>query len=118
VVNVVEPRRGSIYFVDFEPVRGSEQGRIRPALVIQNDVGNQSSSTTIVAAVTSRMPSRRYPFHVWLPEDVLPKPSLVMCEQIRTVAVERFTSGPVAVCSPELMREVDRALVRSLGIEL
>lgn len=115
---MVEPKRGNIYFVDFEPVRGSEQGRVRPALVIQNDVGNEASSTTVVAAITSRLPSRRYPFHVWLPEDLLPKPSIVMCEQLRTVSRERFISGAIAACSPELMREVDRALVRSLGIEL
>lgn len=111
------PRRGCFYFVDLDPVRGSEQGRVRPALVIQNDAGNQASSTTIVAAVTSKLPSRHYPFHVWLPEGLLPKPSIVMCEQIRTVAIERFTSEAIAECPAHLMAEVDQALLRSLSIQ-
>jgi len=111
------PRRGGVYYVDFDPVRGSEQGKVRPALVIQNDVGNESSSTTIVAAITSRLPSRRYPFHVWLPEEFLPKPSVVMCEQIRTVSTERVVSAVIAHCPPDIMAEVDEALMRSLGID-
>ena len=114
----VVPRRGCFYFIDFEPVRGSEQGKVRPALVIQNDVGNRSSSTTIVAAVTSKLPSQRYPFHVWLPEHLLPKPSIVLCEQIRTVAIERFASGVIAECSADLMAQVERALLRSLGVDV
>lgn len=114
---MVTPRRGSIYYVDFDPVGGSEQGRLRPALVVQNDVGNQASSTSIVAAITSRVPSRRYPFHVWLPDGLLHRPSVVMCEQIRTVAIERFSSEAIAECPPDLMIEVNEALMRSLGID-
>ena len=109
-------RRGSIYWVDFEPVRESEQGKLRPALVIQNDVGNEFSSTTIVAPISSRLPARVYPFHVWLPEGILESPGIIMCEQIRTVAIERFTSGAVAACSEDLMRQVDEALRHSLTL--
>ena len=111
-------RRGGIYYVDFEPVRGSEQGMVRPALVVQNDVGNAASGTTIVAAITSRIPTRRYPFHVWLPEGLLPKPSVVMCEQLRTVSRERFVSEAIAHCDARLMHQVDAALLVSLGIAL
>jgi mRNA interferase MazF len=118
VVAAIVPSRGSIYYIDFEPVRGSEEGKVRPALVVQNDVGNQASSTTIVAAITSRIPSQAYPFHVRLPDGFLSKPSVVMCEQLRTVAIQRFTSNAIAECPLRVMDEVDKALLRSLGIGL
>src|SRR6266704_1836256 len=57
-------RRGEIYWVEYDPMKGSEQGGLRPALVVQNDTGNASSPTTVVAAMTRRIPSRRYPFSV------------------------------------------------------
>jgi mRNA interferase MazF len=117
MVSTTAPRRGCIYLVDFDPVRGSEQGKVRPALVVQNDVGNRASSTTIVAAITSARPSRRYPFHVWLPNGMLAKPSIVMCEQLRTIATEQIVSDAIAECSPELMGRVAAALVRSLAIK-
>lgn len=116
MVEAVSPRRGEIYYVDFEPVVGSEQGKTRPALVIQNDVGNQYSSTTIVCVVSSVRREKKYPFHVWLPDGLLSKPSVVMCEQIRTVSLARFKSGRLAVCGPDILQEVDRALRHSLQL--
>jgi mRNA interferase MazF len=113
---VLRPSRGSIYWVDFDPVRGSEQGKTRPALVIQNNVGNLTSTTTIVACITSQLPRKRYPFHVWLPAELLGKPSVVLCEQIRTVSLERFDDQELATCPDDLMKEVEEAIRVSLDL--
>jgi mRNA interferase MazF len=109
-------RRGEVYWVDFGDGVGSEQSGVRPALVIQNDVGNALSPTTIVATITSRVMRKRYPFHVPLDECILPKTGTVLCEQLRTVDTRRVTGEPIAHLSPELMAEVGQALRRSLGI--
>ena len=102
--------------VDFDPAQGSEQGGRRPALVIQNDLGNLASTVTIVAALTSKVPSRRYPFHVRVPGDLLPRPCVVLCNQIRTVAKERLEGPPMAELPADVMGEVDAALVSQLGL--
>jgi mRNA interferase MazF len=115
LVAVLRPNRGSIYWVDFDPVRGSEEGKSRPALVIQNNVGNLTSTTTIVVCITSRLPKKRYPFHVWLPASVLGKPSVILCEQIRTVSLERFGATELAMCPEDIMGEVEQAIRVSLG---
>src|SRR4051812_9815776 len=83
--------RGEIYWIDWSPARGSEQAGIRPALVVQNDVGNRSSTTTIVAAVTSRF-DRIYPFMVQLEpaETGLTVPSVVNLSQLLTIAQGRL----------------------------
>lgn len=112
---VSAPLRGQVYQVTFNPARGSEQAGVRPALIVQNNVGNRSSSTTIVAAVTSRLPSKPYPFEVRLPDGLLPKPSVVKCDQLLTVSLGRL-GRLVAVLSEDDMRQVDEALLRSLGI--
>jgi mRNA interferase MazF len=112
---VSEPRRGQIYWVDFTPARGSEQAGIRPALVVQNDIGNRASSTTIVAAVTSRLPSADYPFLVRLPDGLLPKRSVVKCDQLMTVTKQRL-GDLLATLPPDLMARVDDALLVSLGV--
>lgn len=109
-------RRGGIHWVDWSPGRGSEQSGRRPALVVQNDVGNRLGSTTIVAAITSRAMSKRYPFHVPLPPGTLPKPSTVMCEQLMTVSVTRLSEDPATTLDVAVMDEVDEALRRSLGL--
>jgi mRNA interferase MazF len=112
---VSEPRRGQVYWVDFSPGRGSEQAGVRPALVIQNDIGNRASTTTIVAAVTSRLPSADYPFLVRLPDGLLPKPSVVKCDQLMTIAKPRL--GKLLATVPAgLMTRVDEALLVSLGV--
>jgi len=110
------PRRGDIYWVDFDPARGSEQAGMRPALVIQNDVGNANAPTTIVAVITSRQMRRRYPFHVLLPDGLLPKRSTVKCEQLLTIDQTRLVGAPVAHLGAALMAEVDDALRCSLGL--
>jgi mRNA interferase MazF len=109
-------RRGEVYWIDFSSARGSEQGGHRPALVIQNDVGNRFSPTTIVAAMTSRVADREYPTEVRLPDEVFGKPSVVLCGQLLTIAQERLSARPVTRLDEALMARVDRALARSLGI--
>ncbi len=109
-------RRGEIYYVDWSPSRGSEQSGARPALIIQNDVGNQFSSTTIVAAVSTQQ-RRPYPFHVTISaqESGLPQDSVVKCEQVQTVDQTRL--GRLAgTLSVERMLQVNLALKRSLGL--
>lgn len=111
-----EIRRGEIWWVDFEPVRGSEQGGIRPALVLQNDTGNRASPTTIVAAITSQY-RRVYPFHVEITPDEsgLDRLSLVLLEQLRTIDRSRLVRQ-TGQLSPARMLNVERAIKRSLGM--
>ena len=109
-------RRGFIYLVDFDSVAGSGVGKRRPALVVQNDQGNAVGSTTIVVSLSSHLPSRLYPFHVALPEEVLGRAGIVMCEQLRTVEVERLDREPLAQCPSEVMEQVEEALRHSLGL--
>jgi mRNA interferase MazF len=112
---VSEPRRGQVYWVDFSPGRGSEQAGVRPALVVQNDIGNRAAATTIVAAVTSRVPPSEYPFLVRLPDGLLPNPSVVKCDQLMTVTKPRL-GRLLATVPPEVMARVDDALLISLGV--
>ncbi|HHK67049.1 PemK family transcriptional regulator [Candidatus Acetothermia bacterium] len=108
--------RGDIYLADLSPVRGHEQGGLRPVLVIQNDVGNEHSSTTIVAAITSRT-KRRMPVHVTVSaeESGLPRDSIILLEQIRTIDKERLVKK-LGRLAKERMEEVNRALQRSLDL--
>jgi len=111
-----EIRRGDIWWVEFDPVRGSEQGGARPALVLQNNTGNRTSSVTIVAAITSQF-RRAYPFHVAVTPDEsgLDRPSLILLNQIRTVDRARLIRW-IGQLSPERMLDVERAIKRSLGM--
>lgn len=111
------PRRGEIYYVDWSPGRGSEQAGIRPALIIQNDVGNQYSPTTIVTAISTQQP-RGYRFQVAITaqESGLPRDSVVKCEQVQTIDQTRL-GHLIGILSMDKMREVDEALHRSLGLE-
>ena len=92
--------RGEIYWVEFDPVKGNEQGGLRPALVVQNDTGNRFSSTTVVAAITGTIPPTRYPFVVVIePEESgLRERSIVNCSQVATIqssgAASRFRPPP------------------------
>ena len=91
-VNRVIIRRGDIYYADLRPVVGSEQGGIRPVLVIQNDIGNRHSPTVIVAAITSRMNKAKLPTHVELDSnrcDIV-KDSVILLEQLRTIDKKRL----------------------------
>jgi mRNA interferase MazF len=109
------PKRGCIHLVDLN-AESAGQPKKRPMLVVQNDQGNQTGATTIVVALTSVMPSRLFPFHVHLPADVLGKPGVILCEQIKTVSIDRVEGYVLAECSPEIMRQVDEALKLSLGL--
>lgn len=109
-------RRGQIYRADLDPVRGSEQGGVRPVLIVQNDLGNQSSPTVIVVPLTSRPKRLRQPTHVLIdpPEGGLTLPSQALCEQVRTLEKTRLTAYLGEISLPTL-RRVDGALRRALG---
>lgn len=79
--------RGEIYWVEFDPIKGSEQGGLRPAVIVQNDVGNRFSPTTVVAAITRSIPPKPYPFVVIIDaeESGLPHRSVVNCSQLATI---------------------------------
>jgi mRNA interferase MazF len=110
------PRRGDVWMVDFSPGRGSEQRGLRPALVIQNDVGNRYAATTILAAITTTL--KPYPVTVVLKkgEGGLPRPSMVNLAQLLTVDRERLLRR-VGALSPERMAEVNAAIVVSLAVD-
>ena len=122
-------RRGEIYWVEFDPVKGSGQGGLRPALVIQNDVGNRYSSTTVVVAITRTMPPKPFPFIVVIePEESgLSARSAINCSQMATIqqagALSRLrpprdetTIQPIGRLNQEKMFEVDNALKFNLAL--
>ena len=108
-------RRGDIYVANLDPVSGSEQGGVRPVLVIQNDVGNKFSPTVIVAALTSRSGKNRLATHVKLNLPTLEHESIVLLEQIKTIDKKRLFEyiGQVTV---EDMEKIEYALQVSLGL--
>lgn len=108
-------KRGEVYFADLSPVKGSEQGGIRPVLVVQNDVGNKYSPTIIAAAITSKLEKAKLPTHIELGEENgLPKNSIVLLEQIRTLDKRRLKER-VCELSSIKMAEINQALLVSLG---
>ena len=110
-------KRGEIYYADLSPVVGSEQGGIRPVLVVQNDIGNKYSPTVIVAAITSQINKAKLPTHVEISatEYGLPKDSVILLEQIRTIDKKRLKEK-IGYLSPEAMNKVDEALQISFGL--
>lgn len=111
-------RRGEIYYADLSPVVGSEQGGVRPVLVIQNNVGNRHSPTTIVSSLSSHVKKLYLPTHVLAPVEMgLQAPSVVMAEQIRTIDKQRLQSF-VGVADPHLMELFDQALCVSCGLDV
>ncbi len=108
-------KRGCIYLVDLNSDPDLEPKK-RPMLVVQNDQGNQTGATTIVVSLTSVTPSQTFPFHVHLPADVLGRPGVILCEQVKTFSFDRVDPYRLAECSPEIMRQVDEALRLSLGL--
>ena len=111
----MQVRRGDIYYADLSPVVGSEQGGIRPVLIIQNDIGNRHSPTVICAAITSRMNKAKLPTHVEIDSGryKIVKDSVVLLEQIRTIDKQRL-KDLVCHVDRERMRKVDEALCVSL----
>lgn len=121
-MNPTNVKRGDIYFADLSPVVGSEQGGLRPVLIIQNDVGNRYSPTVIAAAITSRMGKNRLPTHIDLlrgadPENGLPRDSVVLLEQIRTLDKRRLREK-MGHLDEATMREVNEAISVSVGLPI
>ena len=111
-------RRGDIYYADLSPVVGSEQGGVRPVLIVQNDTGNRHSPTVIAAAITSRTGKARLPTHIELAARKygLPKNSVILLEQIRTLDKRRLREH-MGRLSDEQMSKVDDAIAVSFGLE-
>ncbi|MBO5279418.1 MAG: type II toxin-antitoxin system PemK/MazF family toxin [Lachnospiraceae bacterium] len=110
-------RRGDIYYADLRPVIGSEQGGIRPVLIIQNDIGNKHSPTVICAAITSKMNKAKLPTHVELDSskyDIM-KDSVILLEQLRTIDKKRL-KDKICHLDREILRKVDQALLVSLEL--
>ena len=108
--------KGDVYLVNFPPGLEGEQRGTRPALIIQNDEGNQFSPTTIVAAMTSRQTGYRFHVRVKAKDSGLDRDSTVMLEQVRTIAQSRL-GRRIGRLPSDVMHEVDRALHFSLGLE-
>lgn len=111
-------KRGDIYFADLRPVVGSEQGGVRPVLIIQNDVGNRHSPTVICAAITSRMNKAKLPTHIALDmrKYDLIKDSVILLEQIRTIDKSRLKEK-VCHLDDEILEKINEALCISLSLE-
>ncbi len=113
----MEVNRGDIYYADLSPVVGSEQGGVRPVLVVQNDVGNKYSPTVIIAAITSQLSKAKLPTHIELNKDKynLAKDSVILLEQIRTLDKRRLKEK-ICTIDDSTMQKVDVAIMISLGI--
>ena len=111
-------RRGDIYYADLRPVVGSEQGGIRPVLIIQNDIGNKHSPTVICAAITSKMNKAKLPTHIELDARSceIVKDSVILLEQLRTIDKRRLREK-VCHLDGNLIHQVNRALCISLDID-
>ena len=110
-------KRGEIWYADLAPVIGSEQGGLRPVLIIQNDIGNLHSPTTIVAPITSHLGKKPLPTHVFLEKNNggLTANSIALFEQIKCIDKQRLRCK-MGELSPEIMAIVDKAIKISLGI--
>jgi mRNA interferase MazF len=110
-------QRGDIYYADLRPVVGSEQGGVRPVLIIQNNVGNRHSPTVICAAITSQMNKAKLPTHVELHSDqyAIAKDSVVLLEQLRTIDKKRL-KDKVCHLDNQILLKIDKALEISLEL--
>lgn len=110
-------RRGDVYYADLRPVIGSEQGGIRPVLIIQNDIGNKHSPTVIIAAITSKMNKAKLPTHIELSakQYEMERDSVVLLEQLRTIDKTRL-KDKICHLDREIMNRVDLALKVSLEL--
>ena len=111
-------RRGDVYYADLRPVIGSEQGGIRPVLIVQNDVGNKHSPTVICAAITSKMNKAKLPTHIELDSHryEMVKDSVVLLEQLRTIDKTRV-KDKVCHLDQDIMEKVNRGLLVSLELD-
>lgn len=110
-------KRGDIYYADLRPVIGSEQGGVRPVLIIQNDIGNKHSPTVICAAITSKMNKAKLPTHIELNANKydMVKDSVILLEQLRTIDKKRLKDR-VCHLDQEIMKEVNTGLMVSLEL--
>jgi len=110
-------KRGDVYFADLSPVVGSEQGGVRPVLIIQNDIGNRFSPTVIVAAITAQIQKAKLPTHVEIDAKKynIERDSVILLEQIRTIDKQRLTDK-ITNLDETMMSRVDEALKISLGL--
>lgn len=113
-MKAIKVKRGQVYYADLSPVIGSEQGGMRPVLIIQNDIGNIHSPTTIVACITSKMSKKSLPTHIEMP---LFRDSIILLEQLRTIDKDRL-KGLIAEIDKDTMVKVDQAIKISLGVEI
>ncbi|MGX7329009.1 type II toxin-antitoxin system PemK/MazF family toxin [Enterococcus bulliens] len=112
-------RRGDIYFADLSPVVGSEQGGVRPVLIVQNNLGNHFSPTVIVVAITAKIAKPKLPTHIPIAASKmgLERNSVILAEQIRTLDKSRL-KDKICRVDEEKMMEVERAIKVSVGIDL
>ncbi|MDR1537722.1 MAG: type II toxin-antitoxin system PemK/MazF family toxin [Clostridiales bacterium] len=110
-------KRGDIFYADLSPVIGSEQGGVRPVLVVQNDVGNRYSPTVICAAITSQINKAKLPTHIEIDcqQYTLVKDSVILLEQVRTIDKKRLREK-ICRLDDSVMRKVDKALLISFGL--
>lgn len=110
-------KRGDVFYADLSPVVGSEQGGVRPVLVIQNDIGNRFSPTVIIAAITAQIQKAKLPTHVEIEAKThgMERDSVILLEQIRTIDKQRLTDK-ITHLEEETMRKVDEALQISVGL--
>ena len=118
-MTAMQVKRGEIYYATLDPIVGNETGKTRPVLIIQNDVGNQYSPTTIIAVITEYSEKKAtYPICVVTGKDSgLKKNSIVNLSQIRTLDKSRLTGSKIGTLSDEIMGKVDMALKNSLGVK-
>lgn len=111
-------RRGDIFYADLSPVVGSEQGGIRPVLIVQNDIGNRYSPTVIVSAITSQINKAKLPTHIEIESHqcTLVKDSVILLEQVRTIDKKRLKEK-ICRLDDELMKKVNKALLISFGLQ-
>lgn len=111
-------KKGEIYYADLMPVRGSEQGGIRPVLVIQNDIGNRYSPTTIVCVITSKLNKPELPTHIYLGQRFgLKQESIALLEQIRTIDKSRLIEKIGEIDDPYLLEKIDGTIHISFGLK-
>jgi len=110
-------KRGDIFYADLSPVVGSEQGGVRPVLIVQNDIGNRYSPTVIITAITSQINKAKLPTHVEISasEYGLVKDSVILLEQIRTIDKRRLDEK-IGHLDEEMMKKVNEALLISFGL--
>lgn len=110
-------KRGDVYFADLSPVVGSEQGGVRPVLILQNNIGNRFSPTVIVAAITAQIQKAKLPTHVEIDATLygFDRDSVILLEQIRTIDKQRLTDK-ITHLDDEMMSKVNEALQISLGL--